>query len=154
MSTKAAAAEEICGGIPPRYGETQRRPVVWFVVSSALLMAGTAILYFFNPAQFGFYPTCLFYKTTGLLCPGCGTLRATHQLLHGHVEAAFRFNAVLVSSLPLAAYGCIRAARYRAANKPALAWMRPRWLWLGLAVLIVFAILRNLPGASRYWLAP
>ena len=154
MSTKAAAAEQICSGIPPRYGETQRRPVVWFVLPSALLMAGAALLYFFNPAQFGFYPACLFYQTTGLLCPGCGTLRATHQLLHGHVEAAFRFNALLVSSLPFTAYGCIRAARNRAANKPALAWIRPGWLWLGLAVLIVFALLRNLPGASRYWLAP
>jgi len=154
MLTKTAAAEEICGGIPPRYAEMQRRPVVWLIVSSALLLAGAAILYFFNPAQFGFYPACLLYKTTGLLCPGCGTLRATHQLLHGHVIAAIRFNALLVSSLPFAAYGCIRAARERAANKPALAWVRPSWLWLGLAVLIVFAILRNLPGASRYWLAP
>jgi uncharacterized protein DUF2752 len=154
MSTKAAAPEEICGGIPPRYGELQRRPAVWLVPSSALLMAGAAILYFFNPAQFGFYPACLFYKMTGLLCPGCGALRATHQLLHGHIAAAFHFNALLISSLPLAAYGCIRAARERAANKPVLAWIRPNWLWLGLAILIVFAILRNLPGASRYWLAP
>jgi hypothetical protein len=154
MSTKAAAAEEICGGIPPRYGETQRRPMVWFVLSFALLMAGAAILYVFNPAQFGFYPVCLFYKTTGLLCPGCGTLRATHQLLHGHIEAAFRFNALMVLSLPFAAYGFVRAARNRATNKPALACIRPSWLWIGFAILVVFAILRNLPGASRYWLAP
>jgi len=154
MLTKTAAAEEICGGIPPRYAGTQRRPVVWFVISSAFLLAAAAILYFFNPAQFNFYPTCLLYKTTGLLCPGCGTLRATHQLLHGHLIAAIHFNALLVSSLPFAAYGCIRAARNRAANKPALAWIRPAWLWLGLVVLVAFAILRNLPGASRYWLAP
>jgi Protein of unknown function (DUF2752) len=153
MSTKLAAAEEICGGIPPRYGETQRRPVVWFLVL-AVLIAGAAVLYFFNPAQFGFYPFCFFYKTTGLLCPGCGTLRAMHQLLHGHIGTAFRFNALIVSSLPLAAGVCIRAARERASNKPALAWIRPAWLWLGLVVLVAFAILRNLPGASRYWLAP
>jgi hypothetical protein len=154
MLTKAAAAEQICGRIPPRYGEMQRRPARWFVLSSALLMAGAAVLYLFNPAQFGFYPTCLFYKTTGLLCPGCGTLRAAHQLLHGHFEAAFRFNALIVSSLPFAAYGCIRAARNRAANQPALSWIRPGWLWIGLAILILFGILRNLPGASHYWLAP
>jgi Protein of unknown function (DUF2752) len=154
MSTKAAAAHEICGRIPPRYGETERRSLLWFVLWSALVIAGAAVLYFFNPAQFGFYPTCMFYKTTGLLCPGCGTLRATHQLLHGHVEAAFRFNALIVSSLPLVAWGCVRAARNRAANQPALAWIRPAWLWLGLVILLLFAILRNLPGASHYWLAP
>jgi hypothetical protein len=154
MSTKAAAAEQICGRIPPRYAETRRRSVLSFVLTSASLIAGAAILYFFNPAQFGFYPTCMFYKTTGLLCPGCGTLRAMHQLLHGHIEAAFHFNALLVSSVPLVAWACIRAARERAANKPALAWIRPAWLWLGLVVLVLFAILRNLPGASGYWLAP
>src|SRR6266478_6212704 len=102
MATKAAAAEEICGRIPPRYGETQRQPKVWFGVS-ALLIASAAVLYFFNPAQFGFYPICFFYKTTGLLCPGCGTLRALHQLLHGHFEAAFRFNPLMVSSVPIVA---------------------------------------------------
>jgi hypothetical protein len=154
MLTKAAAAEQICGRIPPRYADTQRRPVLRFVLSTAALIVGAAVLYFFNPAQFGFYPTCMFYKTTGLLCPGCGTLRATHQLLHGHIEAAFRFNALIVSSLPLVAWGCFRAARERAANKPALAWIRPAWLWIGFAVLVLFGILRNLPGASRYWLAP
>jgi len=154
MSTKAAAAEQICGRIPPRYADTQRRPVLRFFLASALLLACAAILYFFNPAHFGFYPTCTFYKTTGLLCPGCGTLRAMHQLLHGHIEAAFRFNALFVSALPFAAWACVRAARERAANKPAWAWIRPAWLWLGLVVLVLFAILRNFPGASHYWLAP
>jgi len=153
MPTKTAAAEEICGRIPPRYGETRRRPLVWYL-PPALLIAGVAVLYLFNPAQFGFYPTCLFYKTTGLLCLGCGTLRAMHQLLHGHIAAAFRFNALVVSSLPVVAWGCLRAARDAAANKPALAWIRPVWFWIGLAVLIAFGILRNLPGASHYWLAP
>jgi hypothetical protein len=154
MLTKAAAAEQICGRIPPRYAESERASGRWFVLWSALAIVGAAVLYLFNPAQFGFYPTCMFYKTTGLLCPGCGTLRATHQFLHGHIEAAFRFNALIVSSLPLVVWGLIRAARRRAANQPALSWIRPSWLWIGLAILVLFGILRNLPGASRYWLAP
>ena len=127
--------------------------MVWFVVST-LLIAGAAVLYFFNPAQVNFYPVCFFYKTTGLLCPGCGTLRAMHQLLHGHLREALRFNPLIVSLLPVVAWGCLLAARESKANKPALAWIRPSWLWIGLAVLLVFTILRNLPGASRYWLAP
>jgi hypothetical protein len=153
MSTKAAAAKEICGSIPPRYGETQRGHAVWFALAAMTIVAG-AVLYLFNPAQFGFYPACFFYKTTGLLCPGCGTLRSMHQLLHGHIGAALRFNALMVLSIPLAALGCVRALRDSRANKPALAWIRPSWLWIGLAVLLAFAILRNLPGASHYWLAP
>jgi hypothetical protein len=153
MSTKAAAAKEICGSIPPRYGASQRGHSVWFVLA-AITIAGGAILYLFNPAQFGFYPVCFFYKTTGLLCPGCGTLRAMHQLLHGHIGAALRFNALIVLSIPLAIAVSIRAVRNSKANRLGLAGIRPSWLWLGLAVLLVFAILRNLPGASNYWLAP
>lgn len=177
MSTEAATTAEICPRIPPRIGEcpssgtasptskrdrviysldagTSPRPINWLILSCILLVACTAVLYFFNPAQHGFYPTCMFYKTTGLLCPGCGTLRAMHQLLHGHIEAAFRFNALIVSSLPLLALGCLQSARYRSMNKPAMAWVRPNWLWALLAILIIFGILRNLPGASHYFLAP
>jgi hypothetical protein len=153
MLTKAAGAEEICSRIPPRYAEMPRRPALWAILC-ILIAVGVAVLYLFNPAQFGFYPTCIFYKTTGLLCPGCGTLRAMHQLLHGHVLAAFRFNALIVSSLPFLAFGCTQAVRSKAANKPALIWIRSNWLWVVLAILIVFGILRNLPGASRYFLAP
>ncbi len=147
-------AEEIPVRVPPRYAETQPRSRVWLILSLGVILAGTAVLYFFNPVQSGFYPVCMFYKTTGLLCPGCGILRATHQLLHGHLAAAFRYNALFVSSLPLVALGCIQAARYKAMRKPALAWLSPRWLWICFAVLAVFGILRNLPGASHYFLAP
>lgn len=160
MSTKPALTpastvpNAICGCIPPRLLEVQGRHRLWRVLLVSMGICGLAIIYFFNPALHGFYPACIFYKTTGLLCPGCGTLRAMHQLLHGHLDAAFRFNALIVSSLPLVAFGSAQAMRYRAANKPALAWIRPRWLWFGLAILLLFGILRNIPGASNYYLAP
>jgi uncharacterized membrane protein YidH (DUF202 family) len=154
MLAKAAEAREICSRIPPRYGETQPSSALWLILCAGLVAAGTAVLYFFNPTHSGFYPTCVFYKTTGLLCPGCGCLRAMHQLLHGHMEAAFRFNALFVSSLPVVALGCVQAARYRAADRPALAWLRPSLLWAGFALLVIFGILRNLPDAPHYFLAP
>jgi len=154
MPTKTADARELCGCIPPRNGQQRPQSAVWFILSFGIMIAATAVLYFFNPAQSSFYPTCVFYKTTGLLCPGCGCLRAVHQLLHGHIEAAFRFNALFVSSLPFVALACVQDARHRATGKPALAWLGPRWLWIGFAILVVFGILRNLPGASHYFLAP
>jgi len=77
-----------------------------------------------------------------------------HQLLHGHIEAALRFNALFVGLLPFVALGSLQAARQRAANKPALAWIRPNWIWAGFVILVLFGILRNLPGASHYFLAP
>src|SRR5262245_36358819 len=91
-----------CGPIPPQLGApTNRRPA--FVALLAIL-GSAAVLFWFNPAQSGFYPTCYFHSWTGLLCPGCGSLRAMHQLLHGDIVAAMHFNVLFVLSLPIAAW--------------------------------------------------
>jgi hypothetical protein len=122
--------------------------------SLALLLAFALLaLFFFDPARHAFYPQCYFHKTTGWLCPGCGGLRAVHQLLHGHLTAAFRLNALFVGSLPFLAWF---GARHT------IAWLRKQpapdlhlvWAWIGLAVLAVFAVVRNLPFAHDIWLAP
>ena len=66
-----------------------------------LIFAGfAALLYFFNPAQFGFYPRCLFYSSTGFQCPGCGGLRATYSLLHGNIFESLQQNFLAVIALP------------------------------------------------------
>src|SRR2546421_11472933 len=61
------------------------------LVCAGLALVGAAVLFWFEPTQHAFYPICAFHRTTGLLCPGCGSLRALHQLLHGQVAAAFHF---------------------------------------------------------------
>lgn len=89
---------------------------------------------------------------TGLLCPGCGTLRAWHQLLHGHLFAAMHLNILAVLSLPVAGW---LLKRYLAHDRPVLPiQIQPAWLWTGAGLLILFGILRNLPFASTLWLAP
>ena len=73
-----------------------------------LLILGTAalaaaVLFLFDPATTGFYPPCLFKTILGTQCPGCGSLRAAHQLLHGNISAAWALNKPLLIALPLAA---------------------------------------------------
>ncbi|MEO8053801.1 MAG: DUF2752 domain-containing protein [Acidobacteriota bacterium] len=73
-----------------------------------LLILGTAalaaaVLFFFDPATTGFYPPCLFKSVLGTQCPGCGSLRAGHQLLHGNIQQAWALNKPLLIALPLAA---------------------------------------------------
>lgn len=65
--------------------------------------AAAVVLYLFDPATAGFYPPCLFRSLFGFQCPGCGSLRAAHQLLHGDVAAAWALNRTVVVALPLAA---------------------------------------------------
>ena len=38
---------------------------------------------------------CVFYETTGLYCPGCGSGRAIYALLHGRFREAFFDNMLL-----------------------------------------------------------
>jgi len=129
-------------------------PAASVVLMLLLTFGGGAILFLFNPAQSGFYPVCLFHQTTGLLCPGCGSLRALHQLLHGHVVAALHFNALLVLSLPVMAWFGCRSIVDNLNHQPADIRIRPVWLWFGLVGLVAFGILRNLPFAQTAWLAP
>ena len=124
------------------------------VVALLAVIGCTAILFFFNPSQYGFYPVCVFHKSTGLLCPGCGSLRALHQLLHGNLVGAIHFNALLVAAIPLAAWFCIRAGLRKLTGQPAGILIRPAWLWCGLAVMVVFGIVRNLPLGRVAGLAP
>jgi hypothetical protein len=129
------------------------RPPVLAVLALLSAVAGL-VLFCFDPRQYHFYPVCFFHKTTGLLCPGCGALRALHQLLHGHLATAFRFNPVLIVSLPILAWVGARYGRQKARNEPVSLGLRPLWLWLILAAVLVVSVLRNLPGAPFALLRP
>lgn len=112
------------------------------------------ILFTFDPSAHAFYPVCVFHRSTGLLCPGCGSLRAMHQLLHGHLAAAFRFNALLVSALPFAGWWAVRYGIRKARSQPAGLEFSSVWLWCALAAVVLFGVLRNLPFPQLAWLAP
>jgi hypothetical protein len=68
-----------------------------------LAAAGALWLWAVDPAESSFYPRCALHWLTGLHCPGCGSTRAAHALLHGNLTDALCFNALLVIGTPLAA---------------------------------------------------
>jgi ABC-type spermidine/putrescine transport system permease subunit II len=57
--------------------------------------------------QSPFYPPCLFKKLTGLNCPGCGSSRALHQLMHGNLLPALDYNILVVIFLPFIVVGIL-----------------------------------------------
>ena len=112
------------------------------------MMAALAglVLFRFDPNRYPFYPVCAFHQATGLLCPGCGSLRAIHQLLHGHVAAAFRFNPLLLLALPfLVAYPAMSNRRKRSGGSGS--GMPIRCWWVFLTIALAFTIWRNIPGS-------
>ena len=118
-----------------------------WLLPGSLVALGAAVLFWFDPVQYAFYPACQLHKVTGWLCPGCGSLRALHQLLHGHFVTAFRYNPMLITLLPILGWYGARFLRQISRGKPAAPIaVRPRWLWVLLGLGLMFAILRNVPG--------
>ncbi len=122
---------------------------------AAVVLGGAAVLFWFDPSRYPFYPQCLFHRWTGWNCPGCGATRAMHQLLHGHVTAALRCNALLILSLPWLAFLALRQfSRWRAGLPVVLPAVRPGVAVVFLWVLVLFTVLRNIPCAPFIYLSP
>jgi len=113
------------------------------------MFAAVAILFYFDPQTHAFYPGCFFKTLTGLNCPGCGMLRAIHQLLHGHVAEAARLNLLFVLSLPVVAWW---ALQHWFLQKPMPVGPRHAILWIFCGLSVVFTVARNAPGFD--WLRP
>jgi len=110
------------------------------------LACGVVLLFACDPAASAIFPPCPFRALTGLRCPGCGTLRGLHQLLHGNLIAALRLNPLMVLSLPFLAYGLLDEVVYRARGYRLLrAQCGAGPVWLLLALILAFWVLRNIP---------
>jgi hypothetical protein len=122
-------------------------------VTLALVFAG--VLFLVDPAHCPLYPQCVFHRVTGWNCPGCGSLRAMHQLLHGHLLAALRDNVLLMVSLPVvAAYALQQFSRWRAGLPVSFPVPGPRGILVLVGVLAVFTIVRNIPVVPFIYLSP
>ena len=123
-----------------------RRSVIAMLAVAAVVVAGVVISSTFDPSASRWFPRCPFLMLTGLKCPGCGTQRAIHALLHGDVLSALHFNALLPVSIPLLLlYGYAELVRTR---KPRF-YNRVNSVTAILAVLvvvIVWWIVRNIFG--------
>ena len=74
----------------------------------SFLLAGAAYLFLFEPGKSGFFLPCIFRLLTGFTCPGCGSTRAMHQVLHGHFLAAFELNPLLLLAIPFLLFALLR----------------------------------------------
>jgi hypothetical protein len=126
-------------------------------LAAVMLVAlfGLVALFAVDPAGSFFFPRCPFHALTGLHCPGCGTLRALHQLLHGNPGTAFWLNPLMVASLPLIAYSFLSGlVRVVSGWKVPVSFLPAVWIWILLGVIILFWIARNIPLYPFSLLAP
>ena len=89
-------------------------------------------------------PKCMFYQWTGLYCPGCGSTRALSALLHGDIRASLHNNVLLIPGGLLLVVLIV---------KPGISLKRPVAVTIA-AIVIAYAVLRNIPVAPFSYLAP
>ncbi|PID52898.1 MAG: hypothetical protein CSA58_03600 [Micrococcales bacterium] len=128
---------------PARSGRAFTGPVLTGLAGFGAL----AVVAARDPHVPGSWGTCRILSLTGWYCPGCGGLRAMHDLLHGDVVAALSSNlyAVGLAALGLAIWLHWTASVLR--GQPfMLRWLPERTLVLAAtAGLVLFSVLRNTP---------
>lgn len=131
--SRAHAAPRI--GVPGRY------------LAGAVVAAGMVGIWYLgvhDPNEAGAFPPCPVFAMTGWRCPGCGTLRALHGLLHGDLARAWEANPLAVLGTPLMVWVgvslgvmALRGRHWGAARWPAGA------PWIVLVALLGFMVARN-----------
>jgi hypothetical protein len=116
-------------------------------LSAAVALTAVGVLAVVDPNEPGHYPLCPFHALTGLDCPGCGAMRAMHDLATGHVGAALDQNLLAVAFVPFIV-GAWGAWLWRSWHgRPERPAVYPRWLPpVVLVATLVWWVVRNVPG--------
>lgn len=116
------------------------------IVAAAIIVAAIVLtIYYVVDPTSAHMPQCTFKLITGLNCPGCGSQRALHALLHGQIARAIAFNPGALMLIPLGIlyafvewtdkHPCLRHALL---SKPAV--------YTILSMLVFWTVVRNIVG--------
>lgn len=129
--------------------------IVKFTLLTLVIITASVVLFRYNPATSGLYPSSPFRVLTGLYCPGCGTLRGLHQLLHGQLITAFGLNPLMIISLPFLTCSYINYGFEAIRGKALLTiFIPPKLIWFLLQAIMAYWVVRNIPLSPFNWLAP
>ena len=112
------------------------------LVIAALGLVAVPLLIVADPATNSLFPPCPFRTLTGWLCPGCGSTRAMHALLHGHLIQALGLNAFAVAAVPVVAGHVIQQVFGH--GDTFVTSLRPAYIRVLAVAIVLFGILRNL----------
>lgn len=112
------------------------RRLLIILLAAGSLAAFCFVYYSFDPSQSHFFPRCPFFALTGYMCPGCGSQRVVHALLHLDFAAAFRINPYMVLMLPLVA-ASVFAAIFRVRYNGFYRLVNSRPVMIGFVVVTV-----------------
>jgi hypothetical protein len=125
--------------------ELFNRPLTVALIWLSVALGGI-YLYLFEPGKTGFFLRCPFRALTSFTCPGCGSTRAMHHLLHGDVIGAFELNPLFVVALPFLIYALIKYSNSVLRQRPLKPnQLEPVYIWVLFGTVLSFWIFRNTP---------
>lgn len=98
------------------------------------LVAALAAVGVRDPHRPGSWAACPTWALFGVACPGCGSLRALHDLGQGRWLESIGHNLLVLPGIAFVAWAAL--------GRPG-----PRWSWIWLGAVVGFTLLRNLPGS-------
>ncbi len=117
----------------------------WVAAIIAVLAIALAIVYYyFDPVEARWMPRCLWKVATGTDCPGCGSQRMAHALVHGDILGAWRANAFALCMIPL--IGLLLVLELNREKYPKLyRKVHAPWvIWTLAAAVLIWWIVRNI----------
>jgi hypothetical protein len=130
------------------------RQQVLALVSVAII--GSLLYFYVNPSTSVLFPKCVFFSITSLHCPGCGSQRAIHELLHGNLLASAGHNLLVVASLPFVLFSGVAVTNniFRSKKIGQGLFYSTKFAVAVLMLIVLFFIARNIPFEPFSWLAP
>ncbi|MBF6545846.1 DUF2752 domain-containing protein [Nocardia brasiliensis] len=130
----------------------------WRGVGVPLLVAGVgvglgALLHVRDPHVEGSYGVCPVYALTGYWCPGCGGMRAIHNLTDGNLLDSLHSNLLAIPLvLAFALWVGDWARQAWRGQKMRLPSINRVTMWTFFALLTAYTVLRNTPWGT--WFTP
>ena len=122
----------------------KRNSIIFISILAIIACIGAIIVKKYNPEEHSFFIPCIFYKSTGIKCAGCGMTRAIHNLLNGRIKEAIWYNLMLLPSAVIFSYSTYRYLRYIIKDEPIVNKPLDIILKIFLVVIIIFMIARNM----------
>ncbi|WP_328390166.1 DUF2752 domain-containing protein [Nocardia sp. NBC_00416] len=160
-SDAAEPRELVDPGVPGAEG-SQRAPTSWPTgwlglalpaAAAGVGAAAVALLHVRDPHIEGAYGLCPVYALFGVYCPGCGGMRAVHNLTDGHIVDSLHSNLLALPMLALfLLWVSDWAIRARRGAGPRLPEISSATMWMLFGSIAVYTVLRNTPWGT--WLTP